>query len=73
MFVAGRILGGMKYLGQWEERCEAIIEELGQIEGVLCVENLLELVRQGGCDPSESTSRSERVESSPRKRRHSST
>lgn len=51
---AGRIIAGMKYLGQWEERCEAIIDELGQIRGVLCVENLLDLVRQGGGSPSAS-------------------
>lgn len=51
---AGRIISGMKYLGQWEERCEAIIEELSQIQGTLCVESLLELVRQGGGSPNAS-------------------
>ena len=50
----GRIIAGMKYLGQWEERCEEIVEELGQIQGVLCVESLLDLVRQGGGAPQES-------------------
>ena len=51
---AGRIVAGMKYLGQWEERCESMIEELGRIQGTLCVENLLELIRQGGDTPQDS-------------------
>jgi ATP-dependent Clp protease ATP-binding subunit ClpC len=50
----GRIIAGMKYLGQWEERCEEIVEELGQIQGVLCVESLLDLLRQGGGGPQSS-------------------
>src|SRR5205085_10801430 len=45
---------GMKYLGQWEERCERLIGELADSEGVLCVDNLLELVRQGGTAPTSS-------------------
>ncbi len=48
---AGRIISGMKYLGQWEERCESLIAELARIGGILCVDNLLELVRQGGEGP----------------------
>ncbi len=44
----GRLISGMKYLGQWEERLENIIAELSDIDGVLCVENLLDLVRYGG-------------------------
>jgi ATP-dependent Clp protease ATP-binding subunit ClpC len=48
---AGRIIAGMKYLGQWEERCESLIAELARIGGVLCVENLLDLLRQGGGAP----------------------
>jgi ATP-dependent Clp protease ATP-binding subunit ClpC len=50
----GRLISGMKYLGQWEERLEAIIAELSDIDGVLCVENLLDLVRYGGREPGES-------------------
>jgi ATP-dependent Clp protease ATP-binding subunit ClpC len=49
-----RLIAGMQYLGQWEERCEAVIEELSNIGGVLCVENLLDLVRTGGIEPAES-------------------
>lgn len=45
---AGRIIAGMKYLGQWEERVEACINELGQIQGVCCIDRLLDLIRTGG-------------------------
>ena len=38
----------MKYLGQWEERLERVIDELARIPGVLCVDRLLDLVRTGG-------------------------
>lgn len=48
---AGRLIAGMKYLGQWEERCEEIIQELAGNGAVLCVENLLDLVREGGQAP----------------------
>ena len=51
---AGRIIAGMKYLGQWEERVESVIAELGELGGVLCVERLLELVRTGGLGPADS-------------------
>ncbi|HEY8562432.1 MAG TPA: AAA family ATPase [Pyrinomonadaceae bacterium] len=44
----GRLIAGMQYLGQWEERLERIIAELSETGGVLCVENLLDLVRYGG-------------------------
>ncbi len=49
---AGRLIAGMKYLGQWEERVEEIISDLELISGVLVVESLLDLVRTGDCDPS---------------------
>jgi ATP-dependent Clp protease ATP-binding subunit ClpC len=45
---AARLIAGMKYLGQWEERCEKVIEDLARIEGVIAFEDLLELVRTGG-------------------------
>ena len=41
---AARLIAGMKYLGEWEERCESVIEELSQIDGVLCVESLLDFL-----------------------------
>jgi ATP-dependent Clp protease ATP-binding subunit ClpC len=51
---AGRIVAGMKYLGQWEARVEELIAELGELGGVLCIERLLELVLRGGFGPADS-------------------
>lgn len=51
---APRLIAGMKYLGQWEERCEAVIAELTDTGGVLCVSSLLDLVGQGGSAPGDS-------------------
>jgi len=51
---APRLIAGMKYLGQWEERCERVIEELARIDGVIAFEDLLELVHTGGSGPSNS-------------------
>ncbi|MFN8611948.1 MAG: AAA family ATPase [Vulcanimicrobiota bacterium] len=48
---AARLVAGMSYLGMWEERCERVVAQLGQANGVLAVESLAELVRQGGSDP----------------------
>lgn len=48
---AARLVAGMKYLGMWEERCQKVIEELGQASGILAVDNLTELMRQGGSEP----------------------
>ncbi|HEV3006350.1 MAG TPA: AAA family ATPase, partial [Pirellulales bacterium] len=39
-----------QYLGQWEERCQTVIAELGQANGVLCIDNLLDLALTGGHD-----------------------
>ena len=46
-----RIVSGMAYLGQWEERCEAVIQQLSSFNGVLCMERLLELIHIGGEGP----------------------
>jgi ATP-dependent Clp protease ATP-binding subunit ClpC len=50
-----RLIAGMKYLGQWEERCEQVIGELAETGSVLCVEELLELIRVGSREPGGST------------------
>lgn len=50
----GRLIAGMKYLGQWEGRLEEVLAELGTIPGVLCVDRLLDLVRLGGFGPGDS-------------------
>ncbi len=49
-----RLVAGMKYLGMWEERVESLIAALSDLEGFLCLENLLELVTVGGTDPNAS-------------------
>jgi ATP-dependent Clp protease ATP-binding subunit ClpC len=51
---AARMIAGMRYLGEWEERCEAFIAQLQAIEGVFCAENLLELLQVGGEGPGDS-------------------
>lgn len=48
---ASRLVAGMSYLGQWEERCEGVVSELATAGGILAAENLMELVRQGGSEP----------------------
>ena len=45
MTTGARLIAGMQYLGQWEERCENVIGELSNFGGVLCLENLLDLMR----------------------------
>ena len=45
---AGRLIAGMRYLGQWEARMEAVIEELNSFDGFLCVESLADFVQTGG-------------------------
>ncbi|MEQ8787299.1 MAG: AAA family ATPase [Pirellulaceae bacterium] len=45
-----RLIAGMKYLGEWEARCEQVVTELGEIDGVLCLESLEGLLRAGGLD-----------------------
>ncbi|MCB1053137.1 MAG: ATP-dependent Clp protease ATP-binding subunit [Acidobacteria bacterium] len=44
---AGALISGMKYLGEWQERCEKVIEVLDDIDGVLCIDNLLDLIQVG--------------------------
>jgi ATP-dependent Clp protease ATP-binding subunit ClpC len=47
----GRLIAGMRFLGEWEERCEQFIAKLNNIGGIFCAESLLELVQVGGQDP----------------------
>lgn len=48
---AQRLIAGMRYLGEWESRCERVVVELDRTGGLLAVENLLELLRVGGDAP----------------------
>ncbi len=50
----GRLIAGMRYLGQWQQRLESVIAELADIDGVLVIENLLDLVSVGGREPRDS-------------------
>lgn len=46
-----RVIAGMRYLGQWEERLEVVVDEINDIQGVLCWESLQEIVQTGGRGP----------------------
>ena len=48
---AGRLIAGMKYLGQWQQRCEEVIDELSALNAWLCIDSLHELMLSGGEDP----------------------
>ncbi len=49
-----RIVAGMLYLGQWQERCEALVSAMGFARGFLAVESLAELTQVGGQNPESS-------------------
>ncbi|RBP45982.1 ATP-dependent Clp protease ATP-binding subunit ClpC [Roseimicrobium gellanilyticum] len=49
-----RIIAGMRWLGQWQERLEDVIREIRDVNGVLCIESLQELMRLGGTTPESS-------------------
>ncbi len=51
---AARLVAGMQYLGEWQQQCELVVRELAALDGVLCVESLIELVQQGGASPADS-------------------
>ncbi len=51
---AGRLIAGMRYLGQWQQRLEEVVAELANFDGVLVIENLLDLVSVGGREPRDS-------------------
>jgi ATP-dependent Clp protease ATP-binding subunit ClpC len=47
---AGRIIAGMRYLGEWEERLQRMVAELRQRPAVLHFDSLGELLSVGGAD-----------------------
>lgn len=51
---AENLIAGMQYLGEWEQRLERVIAELESISGVLLVPSLIDLVRLGGTQPTDS-------------------
>ncbi|MEZ4461027.1 MAG: AAA family ATPase [bacterium] len=44
----GRLIAGMKFLGQWQERVIALIEEVKETGAILFAENLIELLETAG-------------------------
>ncbi len=44
----GRLMAGMRYLGQWQERVLAMIEEVKEVGAILFAENLIELLDTSG-------------------------
>ena len=45
---AQRLMAGARYLGDWQERCEELIEALEDHEGILWVEDIAALIHTGG-------------------------
>jgi ATP-dependent Clp protease ATP-binding subunit ClpC len=44
----GRLMAGMRYLGQWQERVIEVIREVQQSGGILFADNLVELLEASG-------------------------
>ncbi len=49
-----RITASSKYLGEWEQKVEQIIQELGYANGILWVEDIARLLMIGGMGPEDS-------------------
>lgn len=52
--VPQRITASAKYLGEWEQTCENLVEELAMANGILWVENIIQLLQMGGGGPENS-------------------
>lgn len=51
---AARLIAGMQYLGEWQQRCEEVIADLSEIHGMLYIESLTDLLMRGGSAPEDS-------------------
>lgn len=49
-----RITASAQYLGEWEQTCEDLVAELAVANGILWVENLIQLLQIGGQGPEDS-------------------
>jgi ATP-dependent Clp protease ATP-binding subunit ClpC len=49
-----RITASSKYLGEWEELCELMVDELSAVNGLLWVEEVISLLQIGGEGPESS-------------------
>lgn len=52
--VPQRIVANAKYLGDWQQTCENLVEELTSANGILWVENIMQLLQTGGSGPEDS-------------------
>ena len=50
----GRLIAGMRYLGEWEQQLEEVVRNVTRLGGVLCLESLLETIQAGGRGPRDS-------------------
>ena len=51
---AHRLVAGAKYLGDWQQLCDALVYDLSRVRGVLWIEDFIELIRVGGSGPEDS-------------------
>jgi len=49
-----RLISKAKYLGEWQQICDDIVEELQRVNGVLWITDLADLLRIGGESPEDS-------------------
>lgn len=49
-----RLISKAKYLGEWQEICDEVIEALAMVNGILWITDLAELIRCGGESPEDS-------------------
>jgi ATP-dependent Clp protease ATP-binding subunit ClpC len=48
---AAQLIAGMCYLGQWQTRCEKVLDELRNQNGIICFDRLVEVITTGGTGP----------------------
>lgn len=46
--MAQRLTASTKYLGEWQEKCELLVEELKLVNGILWVQDIIQLIQTGG-------------------------
>ena len=51
---AQRITASSKYLGEWQKSVENLLDELNEADGILWVEDVIQLLRTGGDSPEDS-------------------
>jgi len=46
--MAQRITASAKYLGEWQEKVETLVQELKEVNGILWVQDVIQLIQTGG-------------------------